>query len=159
MQPVNSFRMIFNYYFDGEYELLEPEQYIIPNKCEYIDLLTVTPHEGAGVLNSDLGDHMVFVYNGIDAEGELEFHIFAITDAGEKGELLFTIPREVVEPFADNPPEQNTVVFRQGQVAFSVITTGEFQFNIGPDDEGREWAVIVNDFPAQEVYGYEVGAN
>ena len=44
-------------------------------------------------------------------------------------------------------------------MAFYALTTGEFQFNIGPDAQGREWAVIVDGLPALVIYGYEVGAN
>jgi hypothetical protein len=157
IQPVNSFRVILNYYFGADYDLLAPEQYIVPNKCEYIDLLTVVPYQVSGRLNVDLGDHIALIYNGTGANGDPEFHIFEVTDSGEKGDLLLAITYEEIEPYLATLPEENTVLVQQGAVRLSILTSGELQFNIGPDDEGREWAMIMNGLPAKIVYGYEVG--
>ena len=46
---------------------------------------------------------------------------------------------------------------QQDKVAFRALTTGEFQFNIGPDEQGREWAVVIDGVPAHLLHGYEVG--
>ena len=120
-------------------------------------MLTVVPFDRLGRLNADLGDHIALIYNGTGANGEPEFHIFDVTGTGEKGDLLFAITYDEAAPYLATPPEQNTLIASQDGVACYALTTGEFQFNIGPDAEGREWALIVNALPAAVVYGYEVG--
>jgi hypothetical protein len=156
IRPVNTFRMIFNHYFDGNYETLESRQYLMPNKCGNSDLLTMVRYMDDERLNVGLGDPVVLLYNSVDEDDRPEFLVYT-SDDGEKGELLFTIPYLDVEPHLAAPPEQNTLITQQGLVALFALTTGEFQFNIGPDAEGREWAVIVDSLPAKIIYGYEVG--
>ena len=100
---------------------------------------------------------MALIYYEIDSNGRPEFYIYSVSDEGGKGDLLATIPYNDIEDFLDTPPEQNTLIMRQGPVVSYVLTSGEFQFNIGPDTEGREWAIVLNLFPTRLVDGYEVG--
>lgn len=158
IQPVNAFRMIFNNYFSGEHPYLPAEQYITPNKCLYDDLLTMGPYYKDDRLNAALGDHILILYNDVGEDGSPEFHMYAVSEDGGKGDLLYTITLADVAPYVDAPPEQHTLVVRQEEMAFYALSTGEFQFNIGPDAQGREWAVVVDGLPAQSVHGYEVGA-
>jgi hypothetical protein len=112
---------------------------------------------GHNYLNLGLGDHIALLYSGTGANGEPEFHIFDVTDTGDKSDLLFAITYEEVEPYLATLPEENTVFIQQGGIRLSIITSGELQFNIGPDAEGREWVVIVDGLPPRVIYGYEVG--
>ena len=156
IQPVNSFRMILNHYFDADYDLLSPEQYII-NGCKSKDLLAMIRYVDDGRINVALGDHIALLYNEMNDENIAEIHVYAMADDGEKGDFLFAITSQDFEPFLDSPPEQNTLIVQQGQVAFRALTSGEFQFNIGPDEQGREWAVVIDGLPAHLIHGYEVG--
>jgi hypothetical protein len=112
-----------------------------------------------GRLNVALGDHIALIYNGTNEDGTAEFQIYAVSEASEKGSLLFTVTAGDVAPYLDSPPEQNVLISGQERVAVYALTTGEFQFNIGPDDQGREWALVVDTLPARVVYGYEVGVD
>ncbi|MBN1312967.1 MAG: hypothetical protein JXB30_16265 [Anaerolineae bacterium] len=157
IQPVNSFRMIFNNYFAGEYPYLPAAQYITPNKCLYDDLLTMGPYYEDDRLNAALGDHILILYNGVGKDSSPEFHLYSVTEDGYKGEHLYTITCADIAPYIGAPPTQNTIIVREGAMAFSALTSGEFQFNIGPDAQGREWAVVVDALPAESVHGYQVG--
>lgn len=158
IQPVNTFRVILNNYFSGEYPYLPAEQYTVPNRCINDDLLTMGPYYKDDRLNAALGDHILILYNDVGEDGSPEFHMYAVSEDGGRGDLLYTITLDDVAPYVDAPPEQHTLIVRQGEMAFYALSTGEFQFNIGPDAQGREWAVVVNGLPAQSVHGYEVGA-
>jgi len=105
-----------------------------------------------------LGDHIALLYNGTDDQNNPTIAVYAVTEDGQKGDFLFAVTQSDFAPYLDNPPGENTLILRQGQVAFSALTTGEFQFNLGPDAEGREWAVVITGLPSQLIHGYEVGA-
>jgi hypothetical protein len=110
-------------------------------------------------LNVDLGDHVVLLYNAPDDDGTPNLQAYSVAADENKDELLFTINYGDVEPFLNAPPEQNTLIMQQGKIAFYALNSGGFQFNIGPDSQGKEWAVIVDTLPARMVYGNEVDAN
>jgi hypothetical protein len=156
--PVNSFRVIFNRYFGGEYLLLESRQYLVPDGRWKGDLFTYIQYVDDGRLNVRLGDQIALLYLEIDDEGRPQFHIYSVTDLGEKGEEMLTIAYESIKPYLSSPPQENTLVLREGPVAFYALTSGEVQFNIGPDSIGREWAVVLDMFPPRVVNGYQVGA-
>ena len=155
--PINSFRMIFNHYFDGNYEFLESRQYTIPRGWEYQDYFTHVPYLDDKRLNVDLGDNHFLVYNGTSENGSYEFQVYDVSDGGEKGDLLTVVTDEQIAPFLNTPPPEHTLVHQQGPVAFYALSTGEFQFNLGPDADGQTWAVVMDEFPARVVYGYKVG--
>jgi hypothetical protein len=155
--PLNSFRAVFNQFFDGNYEMLESKQYTVPRGWWMGDYFTHVRYEDDRRLNVELGDQIVLIYEGVDDGGAPELDIHAVSEDGGKGELLFTIAHENISNFLETPPDQNTLITQQGQVALYALTTGEFQFNIGPDAEGREWAIIIDSLPARISYGYEVG--
>ena len=159
LSPVNTFRVIFNNYFDGNYELLESEQYLVPNGWSDGDYFTYVPYIDDQRLNRELGDHIALIYNITDASGASELRVYNVMETGEPGELLMAINHDAIAPYIDNPPEENRLIVREGQVAFYALTTGEFQFNLGPDAQGREWAVIIDTLPPETIYGYQVGSN
>jgi hypothetical protein len=156
LQPVNSFRMILNHYFDADYDLLPQERYII-NACRTYDLLGMVAYVDDTRINVALGDYIALLYNATSDDGAPEVQVYAVAEDGSKGDFVFAIPSATIEPYIAAPPEENTIIAREGLVALSALTSGEFQFNIGPDAEGREWAVVVGTFPAQLIHGYEVG--
>lgn len=61
---------------------------------------------------------------------------------------------------ADYPerPASNTLVARSSvcPVAFYILTTGEYQVNIGPDREGKTYVTIFRGLPPSGVYGYQL---
>jgi hypothetical protein len=91
-------------------------------------------------------------------DGSPEFHLYTVPEDGGKGDLLYTITYADLAPYIDAPPDQHTLITREEGMALYALSTGEFQFNIGPDEQGREWAISVDTIPARIVHGYEVGA-
>jgi hypothetical protein len=157
--PVNSFRIVLNHYFHKDYELLPTKQFLLPLANHPGDFFTYVQYMDDNRINVDLGDHIALLYNGIGSDDMPEFQVYSVVNDSETGDHLFSIPYAEIESYLTTPPEQNELVTRQGQVAFYALTTGQFQFNIGPGAQGREWAVVVDTMPAQVIYGYEVGAN
>lgn len=62
-----------------------------------------------------------------------------------KGFAALTVSGEVLSKFTA-PPAQNTIIASSddGKVRFSILSTGEYQINYGPDIEGKESVVIFN---------------
>ena len=58
--------------------------------------------------------------------------------------------------FADNAPAENTLIAQAGAVSVYVLTTGEISFIIGPDTEGKQYALIMTDLSGSNSYGYEL---
>jgi hypothetical protein len=154
--PVNSFRIVLNHYFNTDYPLLEERFFSIPKGEDIFFRIEIVDD---GRLNVGTGEHIALIYNGTDDDGAPEFHIHAPAEDGTMGDFLLAITQEQMTPYLDNAPAQNTLILREGPVAFYALTTGEFQFNIGPDDQGREWALVVDTLPARVVYGYQVGVD
>ena len=154
--PVNSFRVLFNHYFGTEYPLLEERFFSIPKGEDLFFRLEVVED---GRINVGAGEHIALIYNGTGDDGEPEFHIHALANDGSMGDFLFAITQEQMAPYLDSAPTQNLLIMREGPITFYALTTGEFQFNIGPDDQGREWALVVDTLPARVIYGYEVGVD
>jgi len=94
------------------------------------------------------------IYNSQDDDGNPSLDVYGIDDEGE-GYYAFTITEADLAPFADNPPEENTEIMTVGNVALYVLTTGEYQLNIGPDEEGKVRVVIFNGLPPTNVYSYD----
>jgi hypothetical protein len=146
--PVNSFRVVFNEYFNGEYELLKQNRYTLPDAWHKNDYFTQILYTDDRRLNPNMGDHMALIY----AENDI-FEAFN----SDKSELLFSIPLEDIVHYIANPPPEPVLIERQGAVAMYALTSTEFQFNIGPDADGREWAVVVSIRPIRTTHSYEVG--
>ncbi len=69
----------------------------------------------------------------------------------------FVTPDDL-EVYADNPPEQNTLLRKVGRIAVYILTTGQIQFNFGPDVEGKEWVFIMDgldDRQAEDSYYFD----
>jgi hypothetical protein len=58
--------------------------------------------------------------------------------------------------YEDNAPAENTLLASTGAVSVYVLTTGEIQFNIGPDAEGKQYVLIMSDLSGSDMYGYEL---
>ena len=94
------------------------------------------------------------IYNGLDDNGNPSLDVYGINDEGE-GYYAFTITEANLAPFADNPPEENTEIMTVDNVALYALDTGEYQLNIGPDEEGKVRVVIFNGLPSTNVYSYD----
>ena len=94
------------------------------------------------------------VYVSTDDEGNESLDIYGINDEGE-GYLLFDITQADFAPFVDNPPAQNTELESVDDVTLYILTTGEYQLNIGPDEEGKVRVIVFEGLPPTNVYSYD----
>ena len=92
-------------------------------------------------------------------------HIAIVYPEGENiglylydGELYipnFVTVDDIAE-YVDNAPAENTLIASAGGVSVYVLTTGEISFIIGPDAEGKQYALIMSDLSGSDAYGYEL---
>lgn len=57
-----------------------------------------------------------------------------------------------IAEFAESAPESNTVIAEIWPTTLELLTTGELQIKIAPDDEGKSCAVILDAIPPTFVY-------
>lgn len=57
-----------------------------------------------------------------------------------------------VDDIPDEPPAENTIIRQEGNIMVSVLTTGEIQFNLGPDAEGKTYTIIMSDIHGSNTY-------
>ncbi len=83
---------------------------------------------------------------GVELDGETGFVVLSLT-AGELEEL--------------EPGEENTLIAEGeqttywGNVSLYLLTTGEIQINVGPDEEGKVRVTIYDAIPPTRVYRYD----
>jgi hypothetical protein len=84
--------------------------------------------------------------------------ISATTNLGE-GAFLSISAAELAE--FDPTPDENFLVASSGDgfVSFYILTTGEYQINIGPDASGKVYVVIFTGLPPTDVYRHDFNVN
>lgn len=92
--PLNSYRVLFNNYFDGNFKLLESQQYTLPNGYWMGDYFTHVPYLDDKRLNVGLGDHLALIYNGFDIGNQPGVRVYDVTEGRERGDILFAINPE-----------------------------------------------------------------
>lgn len=99
------------------------------------------------------GDLVARIYPAFSA-GRPALHIYCLGEGTYLGLVVSSAD------LADYPerPASNTLVARSRvcPVAFYILTTGEYQVNIGPDREGKTYVTIFRGLPPSGVYGYEL---
>jgi hypothetical protein len=69
------------------------------------------------------------------------------------------VSAEDIATYLDKAPSENTLMATQGAVSVYVLTTGEIQFNIGPDAEGKQYVLIMSNLSGSNVHGYALDPN
>ncbi len=99
------------------------------------------------------GDLVARIYPAFSG-GAPALHIYCLGEGTYLGLVVSSAD------LADYPerPASNTLVARSRvcPVAFYILTTGEYQVNIGPDREGKTYVTIFRGLPPSGVYGYEL---
>ena len=146
--------------------IFDPADYGYCEDLPYIGTESVDP-----IIDASSQD--TAIYNSQDDDGNPSLDVYGINDEGE-GYYVFSITEELLAPYIDltepedesnsglppfmqveEPPEINTEIMTVDNVALYVLTTGEFQLNIGPDEEGKVRVVIFNGLPPTNVYSYD----
>jgi hypothetical protein len=55
------------------------------------------------------------------------------------------ITNEDIAAYLENPPSENVLIRSEGLVSVYILTTGEIQFNLGPDAEGKTYTIRIDD--------------
>ncbi|MBI5666420.1 MAG: PKD domain-containing protein [Chloroflexi bacterium] len=93
-------------------------------------------------LNWHFGDLEAVVYRVQDDAGKLALHIYGV-QGNSRGYLLLTLPASDLSAYQTNPPQENRLVAAEGRVSIYALTTpGQFQINIGPNEEGKTYVLV-----------------
>lgn len=105
-------------------------------------------------INWKHGDNTAILYPRKDAEGKPVLQLYCMSPDG-KGTLGDIITQDMFDK-APAKPAVNTKVHETNvcrvPVTFYVLTTGEYQVNIGPDIEGKTHEIIFTGLPPSKVY-------
>lgn len=99
-----------------------------------------------GRLNQDHGDLVNALYNSRSTDGKPEIRVYAVNDAST-GVYLGTFSYSSVAPYIGNPPASNTKIATIGLTTLYALSSGEFQFDIGPTIDGELASMIFQGFP------------
>lgn len=102
--------------------------------------------------NFGFGDTDVVLFPSLDGVG---LSVYGVDENGA-GYLVFTITADDLAAFEGNPPAENTLIKESADGKFKLyaLTTGEFQLNIGPDEEGKTLVLIFDELSPDNLYGY-----
>lgn len=103
-------------------------------------------------LNWRAGDNDAAVYVRSDDAGNPAIHIYCIED-DSKGQLGLIVTEDALAGI-DASPTVNELVAESSTcaVSFYVLTSGEYQINIGPDSEGKSTILIFEGLTAGNLY-------
>lgn len=105
-------------------------------------------------VNWHMGDLFAVIYPAWDDAGNPALHIYDVNERS-RGVFMFALTETDLAPYLETPPEQNRLVKEGEGIAVYVLTTGEIQFNIGPDAEGKMVVVIVDGLTVTRVNHYQ----
>ena len=103
-------------------------------------------------INWQHGDSDAVVYPARDDAGDPALHVYCVDGDGD-GYLSFAVTGADIASYPEQPAE-NTLIARDDAcpVQFHILTTGEYQVTIGPDEAGDVRAVIFRGLPPGDVY-------
>lgn len=84
--------------------------------------------------------------------GDCRIDIYRLTD-NRRGRRLISVSQATLDELPEFP-ETNTFIAgtREGDIQLYKLTTGEYQINQGPDEEGKVHVIIWRGCPAQDPY-------
>jgi hypothetical protein len=90
-------------------------------------------------INWQFGDSNVgILYPGRD--GAVDLYIYAT-----QAYIFDFVTPDDLKAYEDNPPSTNTLLKQVENISVYILTTGQIQFNFGPDAEGKVWVLVLND--------------
>ena len=108
----------------------------------------ITSETGISSSASDLA-----IYESEDGGG---LDCYAINDDGD-GVYVGTVTQDMIAEYVANPPEENMFIASFGDnVNVYVLTTGEIQINVGPNEEGKTFVYIFDGIPWTSITTYVI---
>jgi len=102
-------------------------------------------------INLSHGELMAVLYARPDRANKPGIHVYGVSSAST-GFLLGIYSYSDFEKYLGKPPAENTRIRSIGKSTLYVLTTGEFQINIGPDEKGEVTQVVFTGVPPTNVY-------
>lgn len=97
-----------------------------------------------GRLTFDMCQPLV-VYPLVSDDG-VGWNVYLVGEEDGVGHFMFYVPAETFDALPDEVAENCTVDHSDdGQVVMYLLSSGEFQINVGPDHEGKHFVYIFND--------------
>jgi hypothetical protein len=110
-------------------------------------------------VNEGHGDHYAALFKAVDSAGLPLVKVYCIINA--RGVLMGSITRADFANYSKTPARNTLIKTIKGcaaPVAVYLLTTGEYQVNIGPDVEGKIAVIVFSQLPPVNVYFYDLGA-
>jgi len=109
------------------------------------------------LLNKGHGDNYAHIYFGQDSAGYPSLFVWCVNNG--QGTLVATVRQPDLQLIDPMPSQDSFVQSYSGYpcaapVEFYVLTTGEYQVNIGPDGEGKISVMVFHGLPPEGVYFY-----
>ena len=111
-------------------------------------------------INQGHGDHWVVLYNDVTDSGDPAVNVYCIIDG--QGQYGGQFSKWELKSYPRNPDGNTTVKIITScavPVGVYILTTGEYQVNIGPDGEGKTAVVIFRKMPPVGVYFLDIDPN
>jgi hypothetical protein len=109
-------------------------------------------------INFGHGDHYVVLSNDITDDGDATLKFYCIVEG--QGQYKGEVTRSEFRSVHRDPDLNLLVKWIPGcavPIGVYVLTTGEWQVNIGPDVEGKTAVIIFHKVPPVDVYYYDIG--
>jgi hypothetical protein len=105
-------------------------------------------------INYGHGDSFAIVSPKLDEQGRPALDVYCLDELGN-GTLKRTITQDDIDEVAEHPVRNTKIASISGclvPVSFYRLSTGEFQFNIGPEISGHVTEIIFSSLPPRGVY-------
>lgn len=88
----------------------------------------------------------------VESEDGLGISIYKVSRGSDAGEFMLYIPAEVFDSLPDEVAANCTIASSaDGEVVVYLLTSGQYQINVGPDEEGKVFAFIFDDWRSAPV--------
>jgi hypothetical protein len=115
-----------------------------------IDCVPEPPACPDGRLNTTLCEPLA-IYP-VDSEDGVGITIYKVSRGSDIGEFMLYVPAEVFDSLPDEVAENCTIASSEnGEVVVYLLSSGQYQINIGPDEEGKVFAFIFDDWRSAPV--------
>jgi len=111
-------------------------------------------------LNMGHGDHWAVLYRDQDEAGNPAIKVYCIIDGQGQYRGMFSKPEmHAVHKDPDVNLFIKSIPDCSVPIAAYVLTTGEYQINIGPDGEGKSAVTVFRKMPPVDVHYYDIDPN
>jgi hypothetical protein len=116
------------------------------------DTTPLLPMLSDGRLNALLtGNTISAIYQLDDAQGRAALFIYIVRDTNGdgrgEGSLVMIVTQDDLAAYDETPPAANIQIRSAGNVSLYALATGQFQINIGPDEEGKTQVYVFDSLP------------